>query len=173
MARQEATVFPRLVTPRGLAALWLLLASVMAAGLAILSIETPAYSPASVIAVVRNGSGSGEAVLVALAPGKQPNVFHPGNAAIVELTNNRPPVTGSIIEVEKAQISLQEAAARFGLPTGALSAIRFPTSVVLVHPTADVGDLLRSVNRNVIYQAQIQSGKRRAISYVISAATHE
>jgi len=173
LARQEAAVFPRLVTPRGLAALWSLLALVMAAGPAILSIEIPAYSPASAIAVVRSDNGSGEAVFVALAPGKEPNVFRPGNAAIVELADNRPPVTGSIIEVEKAQIGLQEAADRFGLPPGARSSIRFPASVVFVRPAADGGDLLRSVNRNVIYQAHVQSGKQRAISYVISAATHE
>jgi hypothetical protein len=173
LARQEATVFPRLLTPHSLAVLWLLLALVIAGGSAILSMEAPVYSAASAIALTgaeNNGSG---AHFVALAPGTEPRAFQPGSGALVELAENRPPLTASIIEVEKAQIGLAEASMRFGLRADALSTIRFPASVIFVRLSADGGDLLRSVDRNVIYQAQVESGKQRAISYVISAGTNE
>jgi len=173
LARQEATVFPRLVTLRGLVALWLLLALIIAASLTILSMEAPVYSAGAAIAVTRGGNVSGEIVFAVLVSGEQPPAFRPGNAAIVGLAKNRPPVTGLIIEVEKARVGLSEAVARFGLPPDARSTIRFPASVVFVRLTADGGDLLRSDNRNVIYQARVQSGKQRAISYAISATTHE
>jgi len=173
LARREATVFPRLVTPRSLAALWLLLALVMAAGLTILSKEAPVYSHGSAVAVTRGGIGNGETVFAVLLSGAKPRDFHPGNAAGVELAKNRPPIKGSIIEVENAQIGSAEAAARFGLRADACSTIRFPASVIFVRLTSDEHDLLRSDNRNVVYQAQVQRGTQRAISYVISATTRE
>lgn len=177
LARQEATVFPRLVTPRSLAALWLLLALVMAASLTILSREAPVYSSGAAIAVTRDGNVSGEIVFAVFLPGQQPQAFHPGNAGSVELANNRPPITGSIIEVEKAQIGLSEATSRFGLPADACSRIRFPAAVVFLRITGGGHDLLRPDNRpdnlNDVYQAQVQRGTNRAISYVISATTAE
>ena len=171
LSRQEATVIPRLVMPRSLASLWIVLPLVMAASLTILSMDAPVYSSGVAIAVTRGGNAGAEAVLAALAPGEQPNTYQPGNAAVVELAKNRPPVIGSIIEVEKTQIGSSEAAARFGLSAEARSAIRFPTSVVFVRLTAGGGDLLRPDDRNVVYRVQVQHGQRRAISYVISAIT--
>src|SRR5262249_62045909 len=112
LARQEATVFPRLVTPRGLAALWLLLALVMATGLTILSKEAPVYSHGSAVAVTRGGIGNGESLFAVLLSGAQPRDFHPGDAAGGELAKNPPPIKGSIIEVGNARIGSAEAAAR-------------------------------------------------------------
>jgi len=173
MERQEATVFPRLVTPRSLAFLWLLLALVMAAGLTILSKEAPVYSRGLAIAVMRGESASGEFVFAVLLSGAEPRDFHPGNAACVEVAKDRPPIKGSIIEVEKAQVGSSEAAARFGLRADVCSTLRFPASVILVRLKSDEHDLLGPDNRNVVYRAQVQRGTQRAISYVISATTHE
>jgi hypothetical protein len=173
LARQETTVFPRLVTPRSLAVMWLLLALVIAASLTILSKEAPVYSPGAAIAVTGGESFSAEIVFAVFLPGRQPQDFHPGNAGRVELAKNRPPITGSIIEVEKAQIGLSEATSRFGFPADAPSIIRFPASVAYLRITAGGPDLPGAVNRNVIYQAQVQRGTQRAISYVISATTRE
>src|SRR5215510_4380621 len=84
LARQEATVFPRLVTPRGLAALWLFLALVTATSLTILSKEAPVYISGAAIAVTRSGSVNDEIVFAVLLSGENPRDFHPGNAAGVE-----------------------------------------------------------------------------------------
>jgi hypothetical protein len=172
LARQEATVFPRLITPRNLAALWLLLALAIAAILMILSMEAPVYSSGTAIVVKGGVGGSDEIVLAVLLSRQQPYAFRLGNAASVELAKNQPPIIGYVIEVEKAQTSLQEAVTRFGLPADARSTIRFPASVVFVR-LANNGGLFAPVNQNVIYQAQVQSGTQSAISYVISATTHE
>src|SRR5215475_5518693 len=88
MERQEATVFPRLATPRSLAVLWLLLALVIAASLTILSKEAPVYSHGSAIAVTKGGSASGEFVFAVLLSGAEPRDFHPGNGAFVEAAKN-------------------------------------------------------------------------------------
>ncbi|HKQ78668.1 MAG TPA: hypothetical protein VJ810_33530 [Blastocatellia bacterium] len=173
LARQEAAVFPRLVTPRSLVVLWLSLALVIATSLAILLKETPVYSSGAAVVVSRDESVSGEIVFAVLLPGTPPQTIRPGNAGQVEASDDRPPITGSIIEVEKARIGLSEAASRFGLPADASSKIQFPASVVFLRITSGGHDLLRSDNRNVVYQAQVQSGTQRAISYVISGTTRE
>src|SRR5262245_1858787 len=165
LARQEATVFPRLVTPRSLAALWLLLALVMATSLTVLLKEAPVYSSGKAIAVTKAESVSGEIVFAVLLPEKRPQAFRPGAAGSVELANNRPPITGSIIEVEKALIGLSEAMSRFGLPADAFSSIRFPAAVVFLRITAGGRGLLGADNRNVVYQARVRRGTQRAISY--------
>ena len=172
LARQEAAVFPRLTRPRSLAALWLLLALVLGASMTILSKEAPVYCPGAAIVVTKGGSLSGEVVFAVLLTGR-PQAFRSGNAGRVDLANNQPPITGSVIEVERAQIGWSEAASRFGFPADVRSTIRFPASVALLRITADGHDLFRPDNRNVFYRAQVQSGTRRVISYVISATTHE
>src|SRR5262245_5678862 len=135
LARQEAAVFPRLATPRSLAALWLLLALVITTSLTILSKQAPVYSSGAAVAVTRSENVSDEAVFAVLLPGQQPRAFRPGNGGNIELANNRPPITGSIIEVERAQIGLSEATSRFGLPADAFSKIRFPAAVVFLRIT--------------------------------------
>ncbi len=172
LTRQEAAVFPRLVTPRNFAFLWLLLAAVIAISLMILFNKAPVYSPGTAIAFKRGDTAGEGSVFVVLAPGKPSQAFKAGGTGSVFLAENQPPVTGTITEIENTQIGLSEAISRFGLPAEACSTIRFPAAVLFLRITEGGHDLFRPGNQSNVYKAQVQHGTQRAISYVISATTH-
>jgi hypothetical protein len=170
LMRQEASVFPRLVTPRNFVILWGLLTAVLAISLWILLKETPVYTRGAAIAVKSDERAIGENIFAVLT-GDRPHAFQPGNAGAIELIENYAAITGTITEVENEQIGLAEAVSRFGLTGEACSVIQFPASVVFLR-IPDVGhDMFRHENRTNVYKAQVQRGTQRAITYVISATT--
>ena len=171
LERQEATVFPRLAAPRSLATLWMLLALIIATSLAILSKKAPTYSPGLAIARANGGMDNGDADFTILLSGQPKQAFHAGNSGLIEFADNTAPIMGSVIKVENSQIGLSEAMTRFGLSAETFASIRFPASVVNLRVTSTMTGGQRQANHKVVYQAQVQNGTKRAISYVISATT--
>src|SRR5215813_8742207 len=78
LARQEAIVFPHLVTPRSLAVLWLILALIITASLLVLSIETSLFSPGVAVRMSGNESTPGEAVFALLFSGQMAPALRAG-----------------------------------------------------------------------------------------------
>jgi hypothetical protein len=168
LARQEATVFPRLVASRSLAALWLILALTLAASLLVLSREAPVYSSGVAVAVSGGNSPDGETVFVVLFPERDARSLRPGKAVEIEVAKEEAPITASVIHIETAPVSSADAMNRFGLATETLARIRFPASVAFAQPVEDMDGLLRAGNGSSGYTARVQHGSRRAISYLLS-----
>ncbi len=167
VARQEATVFPRLVRPRGFAALWLVLALIIGISWLILSTKAPTYIPGVAVAVQRNGDV--ETVFAILLSVTDAGFLQPGKIVEVEIAKRGAPMTASIVEVEPAQIDLPGAMARFGLTAESCSTIQFPAAAAFAHPTTDALISFKSGRHNIAYQARIRHGARRAISYLLAA----
>src|SRR5262245_9746059 len=75
LERQEATVVPRLATPRSLAALWTILALVISASLTILAKKAPIYSPGLAIAGANVEMNNGDGDFTILLSGQPQQAF--------------------------------------------------------------------------------------------------
>jgi hypothetical protein len=172
LVRQEATVIPRLLRPRGLVALWLFLAVAIAASLVILLREAPAYTHGVAVAVERSVVDAGarvESAFAILLSGADADALRPGKIVKVEVSKGEPAITASIVTVEPELIDLPIAVARFRLTAEAGSTIRFPAAVAFAHPAGEVSGPFRSGRQHIIYKAYIQQSSQRAASYLFAA----
>lgn len=163
---REASVLPRFVSPRSLVCLWLLL-GLLAAGL-FLTWLAPVPVIVSGTAVVVAGTAGAlpsrdAAVLVAFLPPQSLPHLRPGQRVWLAAGPARERWSRRVLAVEPAISSPEAARRRFG---GAAGAIRGPAAVIIARWPPLQDHLPAAAYLGSIYHADVETGRRRLISFL-------
>jgi hypothetical protein len=166
---REETVLPRFVSPRTFLFLWVLLfLHVLAAFVACLT-EVPVYAEGS--AVVVSGSKNGgplreDVGVVALLSAEDREELRVGQRMFLQEKIAGERLVRSVAAVEPAVISPAVARKRFALPPEAEKTLNQPCTVAwAAFPPAPEG-LPASAHLGAVYDAQIEVGTRRVLSFL-------
>ena len=157
---------PRLVSPPTFLFMWLLLLLLVAAALTAMIAEVPIYSPAAVV-VTENPldleHSPHKPHLVVFLPGQEWPRLELGNRVSIRINGGSERLVGSITAIEPQLINPKAAEKRFNLGAAAASRLDEPKAVAFVEFDPP-GELLRSSYLGSVYDAEVETGRRRLIS---------
>lgn len=166
-------VLPRLVAPRILIFLWLLLGLVLAGAAAAWLAEVPVYSSGQAVVVPATEGGARGAssfLVVAFLSSEDLPKLRSGQTAFVEFVGRGERLANPITVVLPQISSAAEARQRFALDAGAESAVVRPSAVAIARlarwptgtdPASYVGG---------VYPVEIEVGSRRLLSLLLTHA---
>lgn len=167
MQSRKEPVFPRFVSPRTAAYLWVLLGLLMASGLVAWFTQVPVYASGLAVVVDRSSVTQDiqiqdDALLVVFLPPEQhlqagQNLFLQFDAAGERLSR-------AIVAVEPEISSPDAARRRFALESGAALAITQPAAVAIARFEPTSTDLPARAYMGSVYRVDVEVGSRRVIS---------
>ena len=169
MQSREEPVFPRLVSPRTFAYLWVLLGLIVISGFAAWFAQVPVYASGLAV-VVDRGSVTQDvriqdvAILVAFLPPGQHLQAGQNLSLQFEATGER--LSRAILVVEPEVVSPAVAQRRFALEDGAALAITQPATVAIARFEPTPTGLPAHTYIGSTYHVEVIVGSRRLISFL-------
>ena len=161
-ARQDASVYPKLMSSHGLPALWVALTLLIAAGLQILSIKIPFFAFGTAI------SCDQDRLFIILIPANDAHHMAIGKEVRLESNKGNCQLRAYLTEIGAVQISPEMAVEQFGITGKLLSGIKFP--LIAVHARGEVTESNTSCSNGsgIRFQAKVRVGSRRVFYYLYS-----
>lgn len=131
---RERSVRPRLIRPRSIVILWLLLVLTVAGGTIIWAGRIPVYASGTGVVVAQRGDsadGTVQAVVVIFLPPDAVSQLAPKQPVLFHLNAAQPIGTGKLVTVEPDVLGPDEARQRFLLRGGSALAITGPAAVAV------------------------------------------
>jgi hypothetical protein len=165
--RREAAVYPRLVSPRVFALVWIVVGLLFSAALVAWAARVPVYSSGVALALNRSEAhqwSSHTATMVVLLPSTELSHLRVGQRVFLDPDKSAATADGEVIAVEPQLLGAAAIRDRFGLAGPAAAAMTEPMAVAVskFEQLPDGFDYSPNVAR--LHGAFIETGTRRVIS---------
>jgi hypothetical protein len=169
MQSREEPVFPRLVSPRVFAYLWVLLALLVTGGLVAWFARVPTYAsgPAAVVSlsrVVEDVQSQDDVILVAFLPPENISHLRIGQTLWVQIDPAGKRLGVPIIAVEPEISSPDAIRRRFALEGGVALVVTQPAAVAIAHLGQLATGLPVRAYEGSVYRVNAEIGSQRVIS---------
>jgi hypothetical protein len=182
---KEKTVLPWLVRPRIFLFLWIMLGLIAAAGFVAWFTPVPVYASGPAVALdcsagagrplqdwpglggaARAAAPRSEVVLIAFLPARCRAQLRVGQRLFLRVSPMETGVCRSVTTVLPGVCSPDAAQQRFRLTPAAARRITEPTAIVVTRGEPGIDGLPDSTNAGSLYQADVEVGARRLVSYL-------
>lgn len=169
-ASKEKAVLPRIVAPGTMIYLWILIGLLLCAGIITWNTQVPVYASGSAVIVTERDEKSPVAqdntfFLVSVPP-EYLSRLHAGQRLFLRSGSTNVMASRPIVAVEPEISSPDALQRRFNLSAGAASAITRPSAVAIASLEPPPSGLPVSTYTGSVYEADVEIGTRRAISFL-------